>query len=110
MKDTKLAGTYRQTLSWGVETLTLEPDGTFREEFRYDSGESLTNSGESETWTTPRGGVMVRVGDKVHPDFRGPQYGPQGLMFTFRARETPQGRVLEMVPDPDGAVRLMRIP
>ena len=110
MNETEVPGTYRQEWPWGVETLTLEPGGTFREEFQYTSGESIADSGKWGMSTALDGDVIVRVdGAVVWPDFRGPQYGPGKLTFTFRARQSSRGKVLEREHDPDGAVRLVRI-
>jgi hypothetical protein len=108
MNEAEVPGTYRQEWSWGVETLTLEPDGTFIEEFRHPSGESFQSTGKWEMWKEPGGAVMVRVyGASIWPTERG---GPLRLTYTFMASQSWRGKVLEKTPQADGAIRLARMP
>jgi hypothetical protein len=102
---TELPGTYRQDFGFGVDTLTLESGGTFREEFRYTSGATLSSSG-SWTSVTQSGETLVELdGAFIRPDFRGPE-----RLNWFLEAELGSGRtVLKMTPTPDAEVMLVRI-
>jgi hypothetical protein len=47
LEPVDVVGTYQAELSYGVETLTLKPDGAYEQQFKYNNGKELRNKG---TW------------------------------------------------------------